>query len=193
MSEYATNGKANAGLALGIIGTALGAMNWAGENNFNGFGTFGRQGNYYTQCRDTDHYCQSFDGKISELEARLAAVTAEKYADNVGIEVYKAGVQNYNKLDEKINTNLEKLYSFVIDLDKKTALNAQALQYENVITNNRINCLSDKTTMQMAFNRQLGELADASILSYVNSTFLPGTLKLPITSICPQPAPAPIE
>lgn len=27
MSEYASNGKANAGLALGIIGTALGAIN----------------------------------------------------------------------------------------------------------------------------------------------------------------------
>ena len=27
MSEYASNGKANAGLALGIIGTALGALN----------------------------------------------------------------------------------------------------------------------------------------------------------------------
>lgn len=186
MSEYASNGKANAGLALGIIGTALGAINWSGYGNGGcGFGF-----NNYRNVRDTDHYCQSFDGKISELESRLATVTAEKYADEVGIEVYKAGVQNYNKLDEKINTNLEKLYSFVIDLDKKTALNAQALQYENIITNNRIDCLHDKTGMQMAFNRQLGELADASILSYVNSNFLPGTLKLPITSICPQPAPA---
>jgi hypothetical protein len=41
--------------------------------------------------------------------------------------------------------------------------------------------------MQAGFDKQLTELADASILSYVNSTFIPGTLKLPITSICPQP------
>ena len=41
--------------------------------------------------------------------------------------------------------------------------------------------------MQAQFERQLRELADASIISYINSNFLPGTLKLPITSICPQP------
>jgi hypothetical protein len=44
--------------------------------------------------------------------------------------------------------------------------------------------------MQAAFDKHLAELSDASIVSYVNSTFIPGTLKLPITSICPQPATA---
>jgi hypothetical protein len=34
------------------------------------------------------------------------------------------------------------------------------------------------------------DIADAAIMTYVNATFLPGTLKLPITSVCPQPAPA---
>ena len=38
------------------------------------------------------------------------------------------------------------------------------------------------------YENRLRDLADASIISYVNATFLPGTLKLPITSICPQPA-----
>jgi len=183
MAEYATNGKANAGLALGIIGTALGALNWGNVGDTtNLFGNRTSGG--------TCGYCQSFEGKVSELQSKVAKLEAEKYADQVGIEVYKAGVANYKELDEKINKNLEKVYGFVIDLDKKTALNAQALSYENVITNNKIECLNDKAVMQMAFNRQLGELADASIISYVNSTFLPGTLKLPITSICPQPAPA---
>lgn len=185
MSEYASNGKANAGLALGIIGTALGALNWNGAGwgvNPSFRGTVGAG-----MVRDTDHYCQSFDGKIGELESMIAQLSAEKYADQIGIEVYRAGVQNYKELDNKITANLEKLYGFVIDLDKKTALNTQALHYENVITNNKIDCCCDKANMQMAFNRQLSELADASILSYVNATFLPGTLKLPITSICPQP------
>jgi hypothetical protein len=58
------------------------------------------------------------------------------------------------------------------------------------ILNNKIDCCCEKVGMQMNFNRQLDELTDASILSYVNSTFIPGTLKLPITSICPQPATA---
>lgn len=85
---------------------------------------------------------------------------------------------------------MEKLYGFVIDLDKRTALNAQGLAYENQLTNAKIDCCCDKAAMQTAFNRQLSELADASIISYVNSNFLPGTLKLPITSICPEPATA---
>jgi hypothetical protein len=44
--------------------------------------------------------------------------------------------------------------------------------------------------MQAAFDRQLSGIADSSIVSYINSNFLPGQLKLPITSICPEPATA---
>lgn len=171
MSEYASNGKANAGLALGIIGTALGAINWGDFNN----GFFGNR------TVGTNGYCQSFEGKVSALQSEIAMLQAEKYSDNVSKEVYIA-------LDKKISDNLEKLYGFVIDLDKRTALNAQGLMYENQITNNKIDCCCDKANMQMAFNKQLGELADAAIISYVNSNFVSGTLKLPITSICPQPA-----
>lgn len=168
--HYASKGVANAGLTLGIIGTALGVMN-GGLTNWPIFGA-PRNG--------TNGYCQSFEGKISALESEIAMLQAEKYSDNVSKEVYIA-------LDKKISDNLEKLYGFVIDLDKRTALNAQGLMYENQITNNRIDCCCEKAAMQTAFNKQLGDLADAAIISYVNSNFLPGTLKLPITSICPQP------
>lgn len=170
MSEdmhYASKGVGNAGLALGIIGTALGAINWGDL----GAGLVGGNSN--------KGYCQSFEGKVSALESEIAKLQAQRYSDEVAWGVYQAGVNNYNKLDDKINSNFEKLYGFVLDLDKKTALNTQALQYENKL----IECRIDK-------NKQLGELADASIISYVNATFLPGTLKLPITSICPQPTTA---
>lgn len=179
-----SSGVAKAGLTLGIIGTSLAGLLWANGGN-GGRGILGGGNTYNNNPRDVDHYCQSFDGRIGELESALAQETAERYADQVGIEVYKAGVQSYNKLDEKINSNLEKLYSFVIDLDKRTALNAQALSYENQITNNKIDCCCDKANMQMSFNKQIAELSDAAIISYVNSTFLPGKLVLPATSICP--------
>lgn len=83
---------------------------------------------------------------------------------------------------------MKEVYGFVIDLDKRTALNAQGLAYENQITNNKIDCCCDKMNIKFEYENRLRDLADASIISYVNSTFLPGTLKLPITSICPQPA-----
>jgi hypothetical protein len=44
--------------------------------------------------------------------------------------------------------------------------------------------------MQAGFDRQIAENNVAAAIAYVNSTFIPGTLKLPITSICPQPATA---
>ena len=171
--EYASNGKANAGLTTGIIGTSLaGLLTLGGGNGILG-SIFGRpQG-----------YVQTPEGKIGQLEAEIAYLRGENYSDKVANEVYKA-------LDNKISANLEKLYGFVIDLDKRTALNAQGLAYENQLTNAKIDCCCDKAAMQTAFNRQLAELADASIISYINSTFLPGTLKLPITSVCPQPAAA---
>jgi hypothetical protein len=58
------------------------------------------------------------------------------------------------------------------------------------ILNNKIDCLAKTTCMQAAFDRQLSGIADSSIVSYINSNFLPGQLKLPITSICPEPAAA---
>lgn len=184
--EYASNGKANAGLTTGIIGTALAGLLWANGGNgglggilggFNNRG-WGNGSVGYGPC-----YSQSFEGKVGELQSEIAYLQAENYADKVANEVYKS-------LDNKISSNLEKLYGFVIDLDKRTALNAQGLMYENQLTNAKIDCCCDKANMQIAFNKQLSELADASIISYVNSNFIPGTLKLPITSICPQPAPA---
>ncbi len=174
--EYATNGKANAGLATGIIGTSLAGLLWAngaGSNGGNGIfgGLFGNRGNY----------TQSYEGKIGQLESEIAFLRGENYSDKVANEVYRA-------LETKIDTNLEKLYGFVIDLDKRTALNAQGLMYENQLTNNKIDCCCDKMNIKFEYENRLRDIADANIINYVNATFVPGKLVMPITSICPEPA-----
>jgi hypothetical protein len=168
MSEYASNGKANAGLTTGIIGTSLAGLLWANG----GFGGSGVLGGLFGGRNGGSPYSQSYDGKISQLEAEIAFLRGENYSDKVANEVYKS-------LDEKINTNLEKLYGFVIDLDKRTALNAQGLQYENTITNNRID-----------YEKRIAEMENAAIYCYVNSKFVPGNLVMPLSSICPPAAPA---
>lgn len=168
--EYASNGKANAGLTTGIIGTSLAGLLTLG--GMGGIGNiFGRPAGYV----------QTPEGKIGQLESEIAFLRSENYADKVGNEVYKA-------LDAKISANLEKLYGFVIDLDKRTALNAQSLAYENQITNNKIECCEDKVNVKFFYENKLRDLADANIVSYVNATFVPGKLVMPITSICPEPA-----
>lgn len=174
--EYATNGKANAGLTTGIIGTSLAGLLWAngaGSNGGNGIlgGLFGNRGNY----------TQSYEGKIGQLESEIAFLRGENYSDKVANEVYRA-------LETKIDTNLEKLYDFVIDLDKRTALNAQGLMYENQLTNNKIDCCCDKMNIKFEYENRLRDIADANIINYVNATFVPGKLVMPITSICPEPA-----
>ena len=175
--EYASNGKANAGLTTGIIGTSLAGLLWANGGNGLG-GILGGPRNSGSGC-----YQQSYDGKISQLESEIAFLRSESYADKVANEVYKS-------LDGKINENLGKLYGFVIDLDKRTALNTQGLMYENQITNNRIDCCCDKMNIKFEYENRLRDLADATIMTYVNGNFVPGKLVMPLTSICPPAAAA---
>jgi hypothetical protein len=169
-----SSGVAKAGLTLGIIGTAL-ASGVMGNGGLNvGGGLLGGG------CANT----------VAALESTVAELKAMRYTDYVGMDLYKNIVQTAKEEDAKIGAVQKELLQYVIELDKQTALNKQASDYQFMIMNNKIDCCCDKANMTAEFNQKINALADASILSYVNSTFIPGTLKLPITSICPQPATA---
>lgn len=170
--EYASKGVAGTALGIGIGALGLTALNGGLGNLLGGFGV---------NNANRAPYVQTADSKIGQLESEIAYLQAENYADKVANEVFRT-------LDSKINTNMEKLYGFVIDLDKRTALNTQGLMYENQITNNKIDCCCDKMNIKFDYENRLRDLADASIISYVNSNFVPGKLVMPITSICPTPA-----
>lgn len=176
MNDY--KGRATGGLVTGIIGTSLAGLLASGMLGNSGGGLLGNGGQGGTGC-----YSQSYEGRIGQLESEIAFLQSENYAD-------KAVGQAVAALEQKINTNMEKMYSFVIDLDKRTALNAQGLAYENQLTNNKIDCCCDKMNIKFDYENRLRDLADQAIVSYVNATFLPGVLKLPITSVCPEPATA---
>jgi hypothetical protein len=186
-----SSGVAKAGLTLGIIGTGLAALGGcAGNGGFLG-NLFG--GN---NCR-----AEAQQNEIAALESQVAELKAMRYTDYVGIDLYKNIVATQKEEDEKISNLQGTLFAYIIDIDKRTALNDQAAKlnreydtaardYMFTILNNKIDCCCEKAAMQATFDKHLAELSDASIVSYVNSTFIPGTLKLPITSICPQPATA---
>ena len=190
--EKKSSGVAKAGLTLGIIGTGLAGL--LAANNGGGFNLGGFLGGNTTRAEEEQSTIAALGSKISKLESM-------RYTDQVGLELYEAIIAASNREDEKISNLQSMLFGYVIDLDKRTALNAQASElnraydtmarnYEMTILNNKIDCCCEKADMRTAFNRELGNIADASIISYVNSTFLPGTLKLPITSVCPTPATA---
>jgi hypothetical protein len=196
--KKSASGVAKAGLTLGIIGTSLAGL-LASNGNGNGFignGLLNLGGN--GNCGLTNKV-ETQQSEIALLESTIAELRGMRYTDLVGIDLYKNTVELFREEDKKIRDVQNQMIGYVIDLDKKTALNAQAAElnraydtmarnYEMTILNNKIDCCCEKMKLQSGFDKELGAIADANIMTYVNSTFLPGTLKLPIASICPQPA-----
>jgi hypothetical protein len=192
-----SSGVAKAGLTLGIIGTGLAAL--GGGLGGNGCNNGGLLGNLFGSGRNCAVEAQQ--SEIANLESQIAELKSMRYTDYVGIDLYKNIVATQKEEDKKISDLQGTLFAYIIDIDKRTALNDQAAKlnreydtaardYMFTILNNKIDCCCEKAAMQAAFDKQLAELSDASIIAYANSTFIPGTLKLPITSICPQPATA---
>lgn len=176
--EYETqrksSGVAKAGLTLGIIGTSLAVLG-ANGTGFLGFG-----------------------GKstIAEKDSEIAELKAMRYTDQIGVELYKAIVSKSNADDAKINALQNELYQYVMDLDKRTALNEQATKMQRdydimardaqfALLSNKVDNLNEKQCMVANFNKQLNELSDAAIISYVNSTFYPAKMVIPASAICP--------
>ena len=58
--------------------------------------------------------------------------------------------------------------------------------YNVCLLTNKVDCLNEKQTMIANFNKQLNELSDAAIISYVNSTFYPAKMVIPASAICPS-------
>lgn len=95
MGEFASNGKANAGLTTGIIGTTLGGL-WAlGAGNGNGGILGGLLGG---------NNCQM--SPVSALQSEVAMLRAEKYSDRNTADVYSAVRSEYKDLLEKWITPL---------------------------------------------------------------------------------------
>lgn len=167
--------KLESAYGTGIAGTVLGAVAlaglWGGDGN--GFNLFGNRS------------CRKDEEKVSALESKVAELQAMRYTDQVGIDLYRTIIQTSNANDAKLTQSLAAIYERLIGLEKETALNKQATIYENVIMNNKVDCCCDKMNLITAHNQRINGLADASIVSYVNSNFLPGTLYLPATSITP--------
>lgn len=183
-----SSGVAKAGLTLGIIGTGLALLN----NN----GLFGG-----ILGGGLNNAAAAFDvvEKYAGMQSQIDQLKGEKYSDANAFNLYEKIVASAAAADAKIGAVQTQLYNAVLDLDKRTALNEQAAKlnreydatvrdYMMTIVNNKIDCCCEKITMQSNYEKQISELSDAAILSYVNSTFLPGKLSLPASSITPAVA-----
>jgi hypothetical protein len=181
-----SSGVAKAALTLGIIGTGLSAL-----GNGGGLGNLGGLLGGGTSRAEAEQ------STIAFLESKIARLESMRYTDMVGIDLYKQTIAQVKEEDAKIGALQKETFAFLIDLDKRTALNEQAQRlnreydtmardYMFTIMNNKIDCCCDKVSEKIACNQKLNELADAGILSFVTSNFVPGKLVLPATSICPS-------
>lgn len=126
--DVASKGLAGAALGLAIPGTVALLNQMGGCGNGILGGLFG--GNCSCRSNVVD------DSRvISALEAQIAKLEAERYTDNVGLELYKQTVHENKAQTEKTNSNFNILYQFAADIDKRfavaEAVNAERLRCQN--------------------------------------------------------------
>lgn len=85
--NYASNGKANAGLTTGIIGTALGVLNGGGM--LNGLLGGGMANMSCSENHTVNRYEAEQQAQIAKLETEIKLRDANIYSDGKMLELYK--------------------------------------------------------------------------------------------------------
>jgi hypothetical protein len=158
MAEFASNGKGNAGVALGTVGTVLGGIATLGNGLGNLFGGnsnntavadelasavpfvegmlagggFGRNNN---ECFENTYVSQhelDMQNACSQKDATIAKLESEKYTDGVGLEVYKYFDEQLKTLNQKLcDSNKDQA---VINAQVESGLNVQNAQITSLAT-----------------------------------------------------------
>lgn len=177
--------QALAGTALGLaipgtlsfLGNILGggmllannANGNCGYNNgcHNGCGNFydvnGYVGNNWTQRNTTED-----TRLIGSIFAELMREKSERYADNNGISLYKELAAKINTDNAAQDARFFELAKAVGELDKRNAVDKKEIECNFAFLNNRITETKNE------------------LKGYVDATFVPGKLVMPLDSICPD-------
>ena len=123
-----------------------------------GAGLFGGLFNNGANC------CTADTRIISALESELAKEKAERYADSIGIATFKESQQ----MVEKLQNTVTQLAQAVAAIDKNQAVENQRINDNFAFLNNKI------------------ETTDAATRCYVDATFVPGKLVMPLDKLCPE-------
>lgn len=158
MAEFASNGKANAALATGIIGaTGVGATLLNGGLN----GLFGGWRNGNCGCNE-DHVVDRYEAgqaaRIAQLETEVKLRDANTYTDQKMLEMYKY-------FDGKVR-GLE-----MADAAQQVTNQRVADSFEAV--HNDINCVKNELYGAIRNEAEKRCCGDNSIVTYANATFYP--------------------
>lgn len=174
MAEFASKALAGTALGFGVAGTSLNILNnLANGNGILGGVLGGGMGNAAQGLAGL--------GAVAELgkkEAEIAQLKAEKYADNVGINTFKEVLGMFEKKDERYSKLFE-------DLNKEAVDNRVRLA--------QLGCEIDKVKTNLegaiALEAERRASGDQNLYCYVNATFVPGKLVMPLDSLCPSAMP----
>lgn len=180
--EYASKGVAGTGLGLGIAGTALGLLN---GNNGCGNGILGGLfGN--NNCND----------RVSMLQAELAQQKSERYTDQQTLQTQKETFREFQKADDRLTDVISKMTdgflqvgNAVSRIDKEVECIKTSMVKDQEINALKLNALEEKLTGAIAVESERRANGDQNLYCYVNSTFVPGKLVMPLDKICPEAMP----
>ena len=98
MAEFASNGKGNAALTTGIIGTSIGGLLALGNGLLGGLGRTG--------CCNEDHLVNRYEmekeKEISRLQMENSILKSDKYTDEKSIELYKYVDGRFREFEQAI-------------------------------------------------------------------------------------------
>lgn len=154
--EFASNGKANAGLTTGIIGTALGVLN-GGWGNLLGGGNCGCSEN-----TSVNRYELNQSEVISKLQSDVALRDANIYNDQKLLEVYKY-----------FDGQIKDIRSTMCENDKALAVSNAKIEGTFAVLGERMN--AQRNEFMCALNREAEQrcCGMSELTTYVNATFYP--------------------
>ena len=145
---FASKGKANAGLTLGIIGTALGGLIGLKDGIFNGiFGGTDKDegvphGERYNERKEQEDYIALTKQYYESVIANQANIN-QKFFD-----LYKMNVDNSFGLYKGQRDSKDELITKINEVDKKVDMMAAVRPYQDAL----INCKIDNVALVSDFN-----------------------------------------
>lgn len=156
MAEFASNGKANAALTTGIIGTGLSVLNGGLGNILGGMGW-----NHGAMCSENlpvNRYEAAQSARIAELETEVKLRDANTYTDSKLLETYKY-------FDGELKDIRSTLCAQAV-MNQKTADSFDMVRNDLIATKNEL-------YSSIARERDERCCADNAIVNYANATFYP--------------------
>lgn len=193
--ERKSSGVAKGGLATGIVGTSLGALNslalmGAGVGLLNGAGHaaanqpvvvmgMGREGYPAGGCCSEDHYVNRYElelqQKIAEKDSQIALRDANTYGDQKMLEMYKYVDGRFREFEQAFAAQ---------------AVNNQKTADDVLRVQANLDCCCNRLEDKICDERRERKCADNTIITYANATFY-SKLIAGITPSTAAPTPQP--